>query len=139
MTTSDQSAESNAPVEFTGQSQAPKNSGDKEKSKGDPRQGLPPNVVVEEASAPMDLKPADPDAKGPWIQYNGVGTVRIMDEKTWRSVGVDSDKYYEWSYLNKKRLPRSLFSDAELQYLLRRDGRFSLVEDTPEKESATTE
>jgi hypothetical protein len=95
----------------------------------DSRKGLPESVKVEEASAPMQLEQPAPDWKGPWIRYNGVGTIRIMDPAAWRSAGVQSNKRYEWNYLNQKRIPRSLFTDEELQYLLRVDGRFSLVED----------
>lgn len=91
--------------------------------------GLPPTVKIETADEPLDLVKADPNAEGPWIQYDGIATVRTMTPEAWRECGVKSDKCCEWNYLNKKRLPRSLFNDAELQYLLRRDGRFSLVED----------
>jgi hypothetical protein len=101
----------------------------KEEEKKDPRQGLPTSVKVESASAPMKLRTPDPKAKGPWIQYNGVGTVRIMTQPDWAQAGVDSNKYCEWNYLNKKRLPRNIFTDDELQYLLRVDGRFSLVDE----------
>lgn len=94
----------------------------------DPRKGLPENVIVEEASAPTELAPADPLAKGPWIQYDGIGTVRYLDEAAWKEAGIDSDKYVEWNYLNNKRIPVKNFTDEELQYLLRCDGRFSLVE-----------
>lgn len=100
---------------------------DAEEKKKD-RQGLPPTVEVEIASAPMQLKPKDPGAKGPWIQYNGVGTVRVMTPEDWASLGTEGP-YCEWNYLNEKRLPRSIFTDEQLQYLLRQDGRFSLVED----------
>lgn len=134
--------EAAAPVEFTGQTEQPKpgTEKDKEKPKGDPRQGLPTNVVVEEASAPMDLdRTVREDPKNQYIQYNGVGTVRIMAAEDWKRVGVDSQQYCEWNYFNKKRLPRSSFSDAELQYLLRQDDRFALVTIEPEKESDTTE
>lgn len=91
--------------------------------------GLPPNVKIETADEPMELKLPDPNAKGPWIQYDGVAILRYMDAAAWAAADVPSTTYYEWNYLNKKRLPRSIFSDEELQYLLRRDGRFSLVED----------
>jgi len=74
----------------------------------------------------MDLQEQDPTAKGPWIQYNGVATVRIITPSDWVAAGVQSRKYCEWNYLNGKRLPRSMFNDEELQYLLRVDGRFSL-------------
>lgn len=94
-----------------------------------PRQGLPETVALEEAAGPMQLARPDPKATGPWIQYNGIGTVRIMDEATWRAAGVDSTKYCQWNGLNKMRLPRSIFNDEELQYLLRVDRRFSLVEE----------
>lgn len=99
----------------------------KEEEKPD-RQGLPTSVQVETASAPMQLRQKDPNAKGPWIQYNGVATVRIMTPEDWKSVGTEGP-YCEWNYLNERRLPRSLFNDQQLQYLLRQDGRFSLVED----------
>jgi hypothetical protein len=92
-------------------------------------QGLPSSVKVEEASAPLPLDKGDSNWTGPWIKYDGVGTVRYMRPADWRSIGVQSSSTYEWNYLNQKRIPRSLFSDEELQYLLRVDGRFSLVED----------
>lgn len=94
----------------------------------DPRKGLPDNVNVVEADAPMKLdatKKKDP--KGQYIQYNGVGTVRIMGPEEWAAAHVDSDQYFEWNYLNHKQIPRSAFSDEQLQYLLRVDDRFSLV------------
>lgn len=93
----------------------------------DPRQGLPPTVHVE-TGPPLQLQPEDPNAKGPWVVYTGVGTVRYMTPKDWADQGVDSQKHCEWSSMNHKRLPRSIFTDAELQYLLRKDGRFKLVD-----------
>jgi hypothetical protein len=98
----------------------------------DPRMGLPASVEVSENNAPMDLAQPNPEAEGPWIAYNGVGTVRIMDEQAWKAAGVESTKYVEWNYLNKKRIPVSEFNDKELQYLLRVDGRFSVQEAEPE-------
>lgn len=95
----------------------------------DPRKGLPETVVVEEVSAPTQLQQGDPLARGPWIQYDGVATVRVLGPDDWKNAGVKSNKYYEWNYLNSKRIPVSHFSDEELQYLLRCDGRFSVVED----------
>lgn len=102
--------------------------------KNNPRQGLPESVALDVPAqgvtqGPIQLQPPSPLANGPWIQYNGVATLRYMDENAWRSVGVDSKKYCQWNGLNKMRLPRSMFSDEELQYLLRVDGRFSLVEE----------
>lgn len=98
------------------------------KPKGDPLMGLPPNVLIEEASKPFELQPPNPHAEGPWVQYNGIATVRFIDEKSWRDAGIKSTKYCEWNYLNHKRLPKSSFTEEELDYLLRRDGRFSLVD-----------
>lgn len=95
----------------------------------EPRHGLPEPILVETASAPMQLQTESPGAKGPWIKYTGIGTVRVMNAQAWADAGVDSSKYCEWNYLNKKRLPRSRFNDQELQYLLRVDGRFELVEE----------
>ena len=86
-------------------------------------------ISVETISSPMNLVPPDPKAKGPWIVYNGVATVRILNKLDWKTQGIDSDLYCEWNYLNKMRLPKSIFNDAQLNYLLNTDGRFTLVED----------
>ena len=98
-----------------------------EKEAVDPRLGLPPEVNIETASAPMELVVADGNNEGPWIEYFGVGTVRVMDAAAWKEAHVDSTQYVEWNYMNENRVPRSLFNDHELQYLLRVDGRFRLV------------
>jgi hypothetical protein len=99
-----------------------------------PRQGLPETVDLDVpgpgvTQGPITLQQPKPGATGPWIQYNGVATLRIMTEKDWKAAGVESTKYCQWNALNKKRLPREMFTDEELQYLLRVDGRFSLVEE----------
>jgi len=104
---------------------APKHSAEEE----DPRKGLPPSVQVVDATTPFllqEAKPADP--KGQYIKYIGVGTVRTMGPDEWKAAHVDSQDYFEWNYLNKKLIPRSVFSDEQLQYLLRVDDRFELVE-----------
>lgn len=95
----------------------------------DPRMGLPASVRVEEASTPMHLEPPTPDASGPWIKYTGIATVRTINANGWREAGVDSTKKAQWNYLNHMRLPKSMFNEEELNYLLNVDGRFSLVED----------
>lgn len=96
-----------------------------------PRQGLPASVQVVapkkgESLPPVPLDNSNSSSKGPWIQYNGIGTLRIMDPAAWKDAGVNSQKNIQWNYLNKMRVPRSAFTDEELQYLLRVDGRFSL-------------
>lgn len=87
-----------------------------------------PFPVIENASTPMVLDLPEPDAKGPWIEYIGVATVRRIDEKGWAACGVNSKNKYQWNYLNQKRLPKSKFSKEELHYLLSIDGRFKLTE-----------
>ena len=98
----------------------------------DPKQGLDklvPNLQVSEGNQPMKLDTTKRESKsGRYVKYNGVGTVRIMDESAWRSVQVDSDRYFEWNALNRKRIPLEAFNDKELQYLLRVDDRFEIVE-----------
>ena len=101
---------------------------DNTKEPKDPRQGLPPNVVVSEGNAAFTLdskKRKDP--KNQYIKYNGVGTVRVITPSDWKKAGIECDSQTEWNYLNKMRLPRSAFTDEQLQYLLRVDGRFELV------------
>jgi len=98
------------------------------KPDSDPRQGLPASVNVQEANTPFvpdATKRKDPSGK--YVQYNGVGTVRIMGPAEWAAANVPSDDYHEWNYLNHKRIPLSSFSDEQLQYLLRVDDRFEVV------------
>lgn len=76
----------------------------------------------------LPLQEPQPDARGPWVKYDGIATLRIMDERAWRSAGVDSARYVEWNCLNNMRVPMASFTQAELDYLLRRDGRFVKVD-----------
>lgn len=85
-------------------------------------------AAVEMASTPMKLDLPQKDAKGPWVEYTGVATVRVLTEKDWADQGINSTKRYQWNYLNQKRLPKSIFSEDELHYLLEVDGRFKLTE-----------
>jgi len=107
---------------------------DKAAKTDDPRQGLPTTVRLQENQPAYDYSKTTKgtDPRGKYVRYNGVGTVRIMGPKEWKAAGVKSDDYFEWNVLNKKRIPLSSFSDEQLQYLLRVDGRFELVEDKPE-------
>jgi hypothetical protein len=100
----------------------------------DPRQGLPPTVAVVEPAPGQSLPPVKftetapkVDPKGQYIKYIGVATLRVMGPKEWAAAGVNSTASFEWNYLNKKRIPRSAFTDEQLQYLLRVDDRFQLV------------
>lgn len=111
-----------------------------------PGQGIEeviPGVQIQEANTPFELKPTDAESKsGKYIRYTGPALVRIMDEAAWKGAHVDSDRYFEWNYLNHKRIPMEAFTDSELQYLLRIDGRFELVQakaKDDEKSSETTE
>lgn len=85
-------------------------------------------VKVVEASAPMPLERPDPHATGPWIVYTGPTTLRIITEKDWESLGLKG-KRCEWNFLNKQRLPKSQFSEGQLDYLLNVDGRFKLSDE----------
>lgn len=108
----------------------------REEKKEDIRQGLPSSVQVEVASAPMELDTRQrKDPRNQYIEYTGIGTLRVMTAVDWATVGVDDfTEYCEWNYFNKKRIPRTIFSDKALQYLLRQDGRFKLVEVDPEED-----
>ena len=95
----------------------------------DARMGLPASVRVEQATAPLKLEPPDSNAKGPWVKYTGIATVRTISAKGWKAAGVNSEKSAQWNYLNRMRLPKDRFNEDELHYLLEVDGRFSLVDD----------
>jgi hypothetical protein len=88
-----------------------------------------PVQIIENADSLMELTPPDPNATGPWVEYIGVATVRILNKADWSSLGIDSDLVCQWNFLNRKRLPKSLFNDAQLHYMLKVDGRFQLVDD----------
>lgn len=107
--------------------------------KVNPGQGIEeviPGAKVETASTPFELNPTQAESKsGKFVKYVGPALVRIMDQAAWKAAHVESDKYFEWNYLNQKQIPMEAFSDAELQYLLRIDDRFELVQ----KASETTE
>jgi hypothetical protein len=110
------------------------------KDDADPKQGLEKvagtTVQLSEGNNPMDLdttKKVDP--KGRYIKYIGIATVRSLTPADWEAAGVDSDKYVEWNYFNKKLVPISVFTEAELQYLLRVDGRFEVFEDETPSET----
>lgn len=102
--------------------------GNDKEAKEDPRQGLPSTVKVEEGAPFIQDNTKRVASDGKYIKYNGVGTVRIMGPAEWRAVNIDCDDYFEWNGLNKKRIPLEAFTDEQLQYLLRVDGRFELVE-----------
>lgn len=108
-----------------------------------PKQGLDkivPDVRLETAAEPFRPNVVVSQSEsGRFIQYNSIATVRIMDEKAWKAANVDSDRYFEWNYLNRKRIAIEAFTDAELQYLLRIDGRFSIVEVKPEDDENSSE
>ncbi len=95
----------------------------------DPRQGLPVSVKVEEASAPMQLDATHRTAAdGKYVLYTGVATVRVMGPAEWAALHINSDQYFEWNYLNNRRIPVSSFTDEQLEYLLKVDDRFELVD-----------
>jgi hypothetical protein len=101
-----------------------------EEKQEDTRQGLPENVNVEIADAPMELQePIEGDDSQGFIKYVGVATVRQMAPHDWRNAGVDDfDEYVEWNALNGMCVPRSIFTDKALDYLLNKDGRFVKVD-----------
>jgi hypothetical protein len=99
------------------------------KANNDPLQGLPASTQLDNQSEPFRPdaeKKSDPSGK--YIKYTGPNTVRIMDAEAWQSAHVDSEDYVEWNYLNNKQVPMSAFTDEQLQYLLRVDDRFAVIE-----------
>lgn len=83
-------------------------------------------VQAEIVSAPAELQPPDSSASGPWIQYNGIATLRILSERDWKVIGTEG-VYCEWNHLNNRRLPKSNFNEKQLHYLLNVDGDFTEV------------
>ena len=89
------------------------------------------NVVLSEGNpTAFEMDTTKRESKtGRYIKYSGPALVRIMDAESWNAANVKSERYFEWNFLNHKKIPIEAFSDEELYYLLRVDGRFEIVED----------
>lgn len=69
-----------------------------------------------------DKKPADK-----YIEYVGAATRRILTPEDWEFIGVSDGEQNVWGFHNAFKLPAGQFSDEQLDYLLKVDGRFKLV------------
>ena len=90
-------------------------------------------AVAASASEPnpvsLDLMPPNPDAKGPWIAYTGLATLREISKSDWAKVGVNDQGAVEWNILNGYKISVSDLSEKAIDYCLRVDGRFSKVDE----------
>lgn len=82
-----------------------------------------------EPSENFDLMPPDPDAKGPYITYTGMATLREITKRDWQKIGVVDQGDVQWNLMNGYRIPVSNLSESAIDYCLRVDGRFSKVDE----------
>lgn len=65
-----------------------------------------------------------------FIQYIGNATDRIITKKDWKGIGVEGDNVKDslWDFKNGHKLPSEDFTEQQLTYLLKVDGRFKAVD-----------
>ena len=69
---------------------------------------------------------------GRYIKYLGPemnrASERVITSENWVEAGIDTDESHVWDFRNDYMLSESLFTPAQLNYLLNVDGFFSSVE-----------
>jgi hypothetical protein len=81
------------------------------------------------------IVPEAPVAKfdsGRYVKYLGPelnrASERLITAEHWAEIGIKSDGHHLWDFRNDYMLSESLFTPAQLNYLLNVDGFFSSVE-----------
>lgn len=85
-------------------------------------------TIDDNTPAPNPQAPADPNAKGPFIKYMGYATLRVITPSEWKDVGIHDMGRKEWNTLNKFKVPKSELTESAIDYCLKTDGRFELVD-----------
>lgn len=65
--------------------------------------------------------------KKKFIKYVGDATNRVISKADWDSLGLKAESV-EWSLQNDFRLPSEDFTEQQLTYLLKVDGRFKAAD-----------
>lgn len=87
----------------------------------------PPKATSEDADDIVISDEAAKDAKGTkkkFIRYIGEATRRVITKDDWEKAGFSEAKATEWNIANDLALPSEEFSDAQIDYLIKTDGRF---------------
>lgn len=91
----------------------------------------PPKATGSDADDIVISDEAAQDAKGTkkkFVRYAGEATRRVITKEDWASAGFNDADASEWSIANDHALPSGDFSDAQIDYLLKTDGRFKATD-----------
>lgn len=91
--------------------------------------------VKEDAKAPAkaetkaELAKASESADAPIqdVKYVGQASLRTISAEDWLQLGIEHEGV-EWNFHNNFRVPAEDLSDGARKYLLKKDGRFELVD-----------
>ncbi len=74
--------------------------------------------------APVGVK-----VSGVFVKHNPMNffSIRIIRKEQWESIGIHDQVGVEWNEENNFRLPKELFTEQALAYLLKQDNGFELV------------
>lgn len=71
-------------------------------------------------------------SNGRYVKYLGPelnrASERVITAENWAEIGIKADANHVWDFKNEYLLPESVFTPAQLNYLLNVDGFFSSVE-----------
>lgn len=83
--------------------------------------------VKEEPKAPAKAASKSADAPIQDVKYIGQASLRTISKDDWLSLGIEHEDV-EWNFHNNFRVPAEDLTDGARKYLLKKDGRFELVD-----------
>lgn len=87
----------------------------------------PPKATSEQVEEIVISEEDTTTTKKNFIKYVGTATNRVISKSDWDSLGIEAEGT-EWSLKNDFRLPSEGFSEQQLTYLLKVDGRFKAAD-----------
>ena len=61
------------------------------------------------------------------VKYTGQASLRTISAQEWLQLGIEHEAV-EWNFHNNFRVPVEDLTDGAVAYLIKRDGRFELVD-----------
>lgn len=91
----------------------------------------PPKATDSDVDEIVISDEAAKDAKGTkkkFVRYVGEATRRVITKADWAKAGFEGVETTEWSIANDQALASEDFTDAQIDYLLKTDGRFKATD-----------
>ena len=83
------------------------------------------NAATEADQVDDTVKTAKP-AKGKFVVYTGDATRRILSPEDWERAGLKGENNV-WGFHNSFRIPAEDFTNDQIEYLVKTDGKFKVV------------